>query len=174
MILSIKDQPSIIGKDYQRNKQSSDNNQPLWQYLTGTMDSVIKMMENTIKQKKENLQKLQDEITQLEATVQTLKNQTQNSETIILPESPPTSPVTKKPHKYYVIFNGPMRGIYDEWHKASQFITGRNITHKSYGNLEDAKQALDDSVQKQKGIATSFKDQLLLGGGEDETINHNL
>ena len=165
MILSIKDQPSIIGKDYQRNKQSSDNNQPLWQYLTGTMDSVIKMMENTIKQKKENLQKLQDEITQLEATVQTLKNQTQNSETIILPESPPTSPATKKPHKYYVIFKGPMRGIYDEWHKASQFITGRNITHKSYGNLEDAKQALDDSVQKRKGIATSFKDQLLLGGG---------
>ena len=88
MILSIKDQPSIIGKDYQRNKQSSDNNQPLCQYLTGTMDSVIKMMENTIKQKKENLQKLQDEITQLEATVQTLKNQTQNSETIILPENP--------------------------------------------------------------------------------------
>ena len=75
------------------------------------MEAAIKTLENQLKQKKENLKKLQDEISSLESVIQNLKpkTQTQNTETIILPESPPKSPVTKKPHKFYVIFNEPMK-----------------------------------------------------------------
>ena len=78
------------------------------------------------------------------------KNQTQNTETIILPESPPKSPVTKKPHKFYVIFNGSMKGIYDEWHKVAQFITGKNVIHQSYSTIDEAKRALEESSKKKK------------------------
>ncbi|PKI31819.1 hypothetical protein CRG98_047790 [Punica granatum] len=51
-----------------------------------------------------------------------------------------------KQKKFYVIFNGPMRGIYDEWHKVSLHVSGKpNIVHKSYKTLESAKDALKES-----------------------------
>ncbi|PKI61428.1 hypothetical protein CRG98_018175 [Punica granatum] len=51
-----------------------------------------------------------------------------------------------KPKKFYVIFNGPMRGIYDEWHKVSCHVQGKpNITHKSYKTLAQAQEALKES-----------------------------
>ena len=76
-------------------------------------------------------------IVSLESVIQNLKpkNQTQN---IILSESPPKRTVTKKPHKFYVIFNGPLKGIYDEWHKETQFITCKNIIHQSYPTIDEA------------------------------------
>ena len=131
------------------------------------MEAAIKTLENQLKQKKENLKKLQDEISALESVIQNLKpkTQTQNTETIILPESPPKSPVTKKPHKFYVIFNEPMKWIYDEWHKAAPFKTNKNVIHQSFPTIDDAKRALEESSKKNKSIETSFKDRLLLGGG---------
>uniref|UniRef100_A0A7N0UD41 Ribonuclease H1 N-terminal domain-containing protein n=1 Tax=Kalanchoe fedtschenkoi TaxID=63787 RepID=A0A7N0UD41_KALFE len=45
---------------------------------------------------------------------------------------------------HYVIFNGPNRGIYDDWSKAAIFITGHNIVHKKYLGLQEAKKALEE------------------------------
>ncbi|XP_031404657.1 uncharacterized protein LOC116213749 [Punica granatum] len=48
--------------------------------------------------------------------------------------------------KYYVIFNGPMPGIYDEWHKVSIHVNGvSGITHQSFKTLDEAKDALKKS-----------------------------
>lgn len=114
------------------------------------MEAAIETLENQLEHKKENLKKLQDEINSLESVIRNLKpqNQTQNTETIILPESPPKSPVTKKTNKFYVIFNRRMKGIYDDWHKAAPFITDRNIIHKSYPTIDEAKQVLKESSKK--------------------------
>lgn len=53
--------------------------------------------------------------------------------------------------KWYVIFNGPFRGIYTDWSIASHHITGQNVTHKSYPTKEAAKQAFDEAY---KTVAT--------------------
>nr|GFB03456.1 enzymatic polyprotein [Tanacetum cinerariifolium] len=53
--------------------------------------------------------------------------------------------------KWYVIFNGPFRGIYTDWATASTHIIGKSISHKSYLTKEAAEKALEESY---KTIAT--------------------
>ncbi|GJX28089.1 enzymatic polyprotein [Tanacetum coccineum] len=53
--------------------------------------------------------------------------------------------------KWYVIFNGPFRGIYTDWATASTHIIGKSVSHKSYLTKEAAEKALEESY---KTIAT--------------------
>nr|GEY55173.1 enzymatic polyprotein [Tanacetum cinerariifolium] len=53
--------------------------------------------------------------------------------------------------KWYVIFNGPFRGIYTDWETASTRIIGKSVSHKSYLTNEAAEKALEESY---KTIAT--------------------
>ncbi|RYR66771.1 hypothetical protein Ahy_A03g012829 [Arachis hypogaea] len=44
--------------------------------------------------------------------------------------------------KYYVIYNGPMKGIYDAWEKAAPFTHQSKIVHKGgFLTLEEAKES---------------------------------
>ncbi|PWA60009.1 reverse transcriptase [Artemisia annua] len=49
--------------------------------------------------------------------------------------------------KWYVIFNGPFKGIYSDWALASPHIIGKSVSHKSYTSQEEAKQALKESYK---------------------------
>ncbi|CAJ2676540.1 unnamed protein product [Trifolium pratense] len=42
----------------------------------------------------------------------------------------------------YVIFDGPMKGIYRKWAIAKQHIIGKNVRHKGYKTIKEAEQAL--------------------------------
>nr|GEZ01348.1 enzymatic polyprotein [Tanacetum cinerariifolium] len=53
--------------------------------------------------------------------------------------------------KWYVIFNGPFRGIYTDWATASTHKIGKSVSHKSYLTKEAAEKALEESY---KTIAT--------------------
>ena len=53
--------------------------------------------------------------------------------------------------KWYVIFNGPFRGVYRNWAITSSHIVGQNVTHKSYPTKEVAEIALKESY---KTVAT--------------------
>ncbi|GKC34260.1 enzymatic polyprotein [Tanacetum coccineum] len=53
--------------------------------------------------------------------------------------------------KWYVIFNGPLRGIYTDWATASTHIIGKSVSHKSYLTKEATEKAL---IQSYKTIAT--------------------
>ncbi|PKI50487.1 hypothetical protein CRG98_029121 [Punica granatum] len=60
-----------------------------------------------------------------------------------------------KAKKFYAIFNGPMKGIYDDWSKAAPFVTGnKSILHKSYDSMEAAKEALQEA---EKSYAMKLK-----------------
>ncbi|GJQ96307.1 enzymatic polyprotein [Tanacetum coccineum] len=49
--------------------------------------------------------------------------------------------------KWYVIFNGPFRGIYNDWAIASTHIIGKSVSHKSYLTKEAAEKALGESYK---------------------------
>ena len=49
--------------------------------------------------------------------------------------------------KWYVIFNGPFRGIYTDWALASPHIIGQSVSHKSYTSQEEAQQALKEAYK---------------------------
>nr|GEW58877.1 enzymatic polyprotein [Tanacetum cinerariifolium] len=53
--------------------------------------------------------------------------------------------------QWYVIFNGPFRGIYTDWATASTHIIGKSVSRKSYLTKEAAEKALEESY---KTIAT--------------------
>nr|GFC96136.1 enzymatic polyprotein [Tanacetum cinerariifolium] len=53
--------------------------------------------------------------------------------------------------KWYVIFNGPFRGIYTDWATSSTHIIKKSVSHKSYLTKEAAEKALEESY---KTIAT--------------------
>nr|GEZ95298.1 enzymatic polyprotein [Tanacetum cinerariifolium] len=53
--------------------------------------------------------------------------------------------------KWYVIFNGPFRGIYTDWATASTHIIEKSVSHKSYLTKKAAEKALEESY---KTIAT--------------------
>lgn len=60
--------------------------------------------------------------------------------------------------KSYVIFDGPMKGVYSKWSIAKQHIVGHNVRHKSYKTLEEAKKAFDGAyreISTSKDIKTS-------------------
>ncbi|PWA57903.1 Enzymatic polyprotein [Artemisia annua] len=49
--------------------------------------------------------------------------------------------------KWYIIFNGPFKGIYSDWALTSPHIIGQSVSHKSYTSEEVAKQALKESYK---------------------------
>nr|GEX67061.1 enzymatic polyprotein [Tanacetum cinerariifolium] len=49
--------------------------------------------------------------------------------------------------KWYVIFNGPFRGIYNDRAIANTHIIGKSVTHKSYLKKEAAEKALGESYK---------------------------
>jgi len=53
-------------------------------------------------------------------------------------------PVDNEKGKFeaYVIFDGPMKGIYRKWAIAKQHIIGKNVRHKGYKTIKEAEQAL--------------------------------
>ncbi|XP_031393210.1 uncharacterized protein LOC116204960 isoform X2 [Punica granatum] len=62
--------------------------------------------------------------------------------------------------KYYVIFNGPMEGIFDDWSKAALPINGKQgVVHKSYNSLDDAKKAIKEYEEES---SKSFAQKLLV------------
>jgi len=48
----------------------------------------------------------------------------------------------------YVIFDGPMKGIYRKWAIAKQHIIGKNVRHKCYMTMKEAEQALYGSYKE--------------------------
>ncbi|GKC40728.1 enzymatic polyprotein [Tanacetum coccineum] len=49
--------------------------------------------------------------------------------------------------KWYVIFNGPFRGIYNDWAIASTHIIEKSVSHKSYLTREAAEKSLGESYK---------------------------
>nr|GEX10799.1 enzymatic polyprotein [Tanacetum cinerariifolium] len=49
--------------------------------------------------------------------------------------------------KWYVIFNGPFRGIYNDWAIVSTHIIGKSVSYKSYLTNEAAEKALGESYK---------------------------
>ncbi|GKE99198.1 enzymatic polyprotein [Tanacetum coccineum] len=49
--------------------------------------------------------------------------------------------------KWYVIFNGPFRGIYNDWAITSTHIIGKSVSHKSYLTREAIEKALGESYK---------------------------
>ncbi|MED6222605.1 hypothetical protein PIB30_065902, partial [Stylosanthes scabra] len=52
-----------------------------------------------------------------------------------------------KKKQYWVTFNGPMTGIYDEWAKVQPLVIGTPYGHKKYKSLSEAKEALQNAKQ---------------------------
>lgn len=88
-------------------------------------------------------------------STQTIPPTTQTNQTTppptptTVPSIPTTVTAIPKHHekdtKFYVIYNGPMAGIYDEWHQAAIHITGKKgIIHKSFPTRNEAEKALAD------------------------------
>ncbi|KAK3039951.1 hypothetical protein RJ639_027786 [Escallonia herrerae] len=76
----------------------------------------------------------------------------------------PNEPLKAKVAKWYTIFNGPRRGVYDNWAEASKYILGSSVGHRSYKTEEEAKLALNmDKEERFKPfspIQGTFKDKL--------------
>nr|KAJ0220689.1 hypothetical protein LSAT_V11C200054410 [Lactuca sativa] len=60
-------------------------------------------------------------------------------------EYPPLQTDHKK--KWYVIFNGENKGVYDDWGIASSYILGKNIIHKSYRTKNEAETAYNEAYK---------------------------
>ena len=62
-----------------------------------------------------------------------------------IPENKTIAEIIKKStqdKKYYVIYNGPMKGVYDAWEKAAPFTHQSRIIHKGgFLTLEEAKES---------------------------------
>ncbi|XP_058745422.1 uncharacterized protein LOC131618178 [Vicia villosa] len=57
----------------------------------------------------------------------------------------------KEPKKWYVVFNGPFPGIYDEWYKAAPHCTKiSGVTYKGYATKEEAEKAMNDHRESEK------------------------
>ena len=65
-----------------------------------------------------------------------------------------------------------MKGIYDEWHKVAQFITGKNVIHQSYSTIDEAKRALEESSKKKNQLKIHSKIVYFLAG--EEVCNQRL
>ncbi|CAL1354076.1 unnamed protein product [Linum trigynum] len=53
----------------------------------------------------------------------------------------------RKGSKWYVIFNGPYRGVYHNWVIASQHINGKPVQHQSFKTKEAAEEAFRQSYK---------------------------
>jgi hypothetical protein len=52
-----------------------------------------------------------------------------------------------KAKKWYVIFNGPNKGVYNDWGIANSYIKGKNVTHKSYKTRTEAENAFKEAYK---------------------------
>ncbi|XP_071699737.1 uncharacterized protein [Rutidosis leptorrhynchoides] len=86
-------------------------------------------------------------------------------------QSQQTSYPEEPKKKWYVIFDGPSKGIYNNWATANQFILGRSVTHKSYKTLEAAKVAFNEAY---KTIATQPANEAKRLGSGMVNLNHYL
>ncbi|RYR46959.1 hypothetical protein Ahy_A07g032849 [Arachis hypogaea] len=63
-----------------------------------------------------------------------------------IPENKTLAEIVKKStqdKKYYVIYNGPMKGVYDDWAKAAPFTHQPRTIHKGgFLTIEEAKESL--------------------------------
>lgn len=50
--------------------------------------------------------------------------------------------------RVYVIFDGPMAGIYQKWAISKTFIEGKKVRHKSYSTMEEAKAAFSAAYKE--------------------------
>ncbi|KAI3779491.1 hypothetical protein L2E82_09212 [Cichorium intybus] len=67
-----------------------------------------------------------------------------NSQEIFKTHQQSTDAQTKK---WYVIFNGPHKGIYNDWGIANSHIVGKNVTHKSYKTKAEAETAFREAYK---------------------------
>ncbi|XP_071728687.1 uncharacterized protein [Rutidosis leptorrhynchoides] len=86
-------------------------------------------------------------------------------------QSQQTSSPEEPKKKWYVIFDGPSKGIYNNWATAKQFIIGNRVTHKSYTTLEAAKAAFNEAY---KTIATQPANETKRSGSGMISLNHYL
>lgn len=147
------------------------------------MEGAIKTLENQIITKERSFQAKKQKLAELEAEINNLKATLAilSGDSSKLPASVPDTTknsvlanigeVNKQVAKasikkeYYVIFNGPMKGIYDEWHKAAQHIHGQpSIIHKKYPTIEEAKKALGGSYAAITNAPASPKNSKVLLG----------
>ncbi|RYR46605.1 hypothetical protein Ahy_A07g032351 [Arachis hypogaea] len=65
-----------------------------------------------------------------------------------IPENKTLAEIVKKStqdKKYYVIYNGPMKGVYDDWAKAAPFTHQPKTIHKGgFSTIEEAKESLKE------------------------------
>lgn len=88
---------------------------------------------STIKNPKEDIQKISsDESQKQESLTKVTKKST------IPQDFPPLQTENKDVKKWYVIFNGANKGIYDDWGISNSFIPGQNVIHKSYKTKNEA------------------------------------
>ncbi|GER38010.1 transactivator/viroplasmin protein [Striga asiatica] len=60
--------------------------------------------------------------------------------------------------KAYVIFDGPMKGVYQNWSIAKLHIIGKPVRHKSYPSIEEAKEAYQKvykTISTEDGITSN-------------------
>ncbi|XP_042753650.1 uncharacterized protein LOC122195670 [Lactuca sativa] len=89
---------------------------------------------STTKQPKEEIQEISSDESQ--------QTMTPNHE-----EYPPLQADHKNIKKWYVIFNGENKGVYDDWGIASSYILGKNIIHKSYRTKNEAETAYNEAYK---------------------------
>ncbi|PWA56316.1 Enzymatic polyprotein [Artemisia annua] len=135
--------------------------QHLCRYPHKRMEGILKQAQHHLQQKREQVISLEKQLTiareeeeKLANTVQYLTQESESpssrkNEFIKIEEDVEeivqNSSIGKQ--KWYVIFNGPLKGIYSNWALASPHIIGKSVSHKSYTSQEEAKQALKESYK---------------------------
>nr|AEE01493.1 translational transactivator [Blueberry red ringspot virus] len=147
------------------------------------MEGAIKTLENQISTKEQSFQAKKQKLAELEAEINNLRSTLailsgdSSKLSLSVPEEKKHSvladieevnkqvALARSKKEYYVIFNGPMKGIYDEWHKAAPHIQGKaNIIHKKYPTIDEAKKALGGSYAAITNAPASPKDSKVLLG----------
>ncbi|XP_010556247.1 PREDICTED: uncharacterized protein LOC104825587 [Tarenaya hassleriana] len=134
------------------------------------MEGIIKTIQNQISQKDNQIKMIQENLSKLfeerEELIKSLNiiikatggipvedqksEQEKESYKVTLPTD---IKVEEKPDKWYVIFNGPFRGIYMNYAIVSQHTTGKKVSYQAFQTKEEAQKSLNESyktmVQKQ-------------------------
>ncbi|XP_052620272.1 uncharacterized protein LOC111875855 isoform X2 [Lactuca sativa] len=98
---------------------------------------------STTKQPKEEIQEISSDESQPRIALETEKQtMTPNEE-----EYPPLQADHKNIKKWYVIFNGENKGVYDDWGIPSSYILGKNIIHKSYKMKNEAETTYNEAYK---------------------------
>ncbi|AAA50241.1 putative transactivation protein [Peanut chlorotic streak virus] len=125
------------------------------------MEDIFKMisekkekLKEEIEEKRSLVSRLQKEISDKEKELSAL-SQTEQSlglsikkeqpEKLVIQSSSEKYDEEERAKRYYVIYNGPGKGIYDEWGKASLFITGvKGIRHKKFLSKKEAQDSFNE------------------------------